>query len=150
MPTLHELLAAPDRRSRVLTDCERLIDDEVASKRGLTSIPVKAGFKVVKGLRPGFVRAAVDFLLDDFCGALDPFYQRWASEDPASRPPLSEALRRDGDPVADALLGVTDRRAQGSTNRVIVKTYQKLRGTAKGHVREALPGLGRTVEPYLR
>ena len=47
------------------------------------------------------------------------------------------------------LFGETDKRANRSTNRVIVKVYRKLRGKAKGHVIEALPGLGRAIEPFL-
>ncbi len=149
MATLLELLAGPTKRPRVIADCARLIDDEVDRKRGLMSMPLKAGFKVVKGLRPGFIPAAVDFLLDEFCTALQPFYEAWASRPPEQRPPLAQELSRQQDRVADALLTVTDRRAQRSQNRVVVKTYEKLRGAAKGHVIEALPGLARTIEPHL-
>ncbi|RMG06269.1 MAG: hypothetical protein D6731_26205 [Planctomycetota bacterium] len=122
----------------------------MARKRGLRAMALKAGYKTVKGLRPGFVPAVVDFLLDEFCAALDPFYRRW-SEGPAdARPPLARALEAERDAVAEALLGVTDRRADRSTNRVVVKIYRKLRPTAKEHVLEALPGLGRSIEPFLR
>ncbi len=149
MPTLTELLAAPAVRPRVCADCARLIDDEVARKRGLMAVPLKAGFKVIKGLRPGFIPHAVDFLLDDFCNALQPFYDEWSRQPPESRAGLEQTLVRDSDRVADALLGVTDRRAQRAKNRVVLKTYQKLRGAAKGHVVDALPGLARAIEPHL-
>jgi hypothetical protein len=127
-----------------------LIDEEVGRKRGLSSIPLKGGYKMVKGLRPGFVPGVVDFLLDEFCQALQPFYAKWAEQPAEGRPSLQEALRREQDQVAEALLGVTDRRADRSTNRAVIKVYRKLRSTAKGHVKEALPGLGRAIEPFLK
>mgnify|MGYP001173718012 CR=1 FL=1 len=136
------------QRTRVLDDCARLIDQEVASKRGLTALPLKAGYKVIQGVKPGFVRHCVDFLLDDFCLALEPYYQAWSQKDP--RPSLESQLRMQSPQVAEALLGVTDRRAQRAQNRTLISLYQKLRGTAKGHVEAALPGLGRTFEPYLK
>lgn len=148
MPSLKELLGAPGPRPRVIADCARLIDAEVASKGGLSAVPIKLGFAAVKGVKPGFIPSAVDFLLDEFCDALDPFYQRWATSEP--RAPLAQALNRDADAVSEALLAVTDRRAQRSTNAVVKKAYEKLRGSAKQHVKAALPGLGRTMEPYVR
>ena len=148
--TLLARLAAPAARPRVCADCARLIDDEVARKSGLSSLPLKAGFKLIKGLRPGFIPGAVDFLLDEFCETLQPFYAEWSALPETDRPPLGAELQRQSERVADALLGVTDRRAERSTNRVVLKTYRKLRGVAKGHVVAALPGLGRTIEPYLK
>lgn len=146
--TLLARLATPEVRPRVCADCARLVDAEVASKRGLSSIPLKAGFKLIKGLKPGFIPSAVDYLLDEFCESLQPFYAEWSAQ-PAGRPTLAAALQRQSDQVADALLGVTDRRAERATNAIVLKTYRKLRGMAKGHVVAALPGLGRTIEPYL-
>lgn len=150
MATLVEILGGPANRSRVIDETVRLIDSEMGRKKGLKAMPLKAGYKLVKGFKPGFVRGAVDHLLDEFCERLDPFYQAWNESPPEGRPTLTEALRRDQYKVADALLGVTDSRAQKSTNRVIKKTYSKLRPIAQGHVQEALPGLGRTIEPFLK
>ena len=52
--------------------------------------------------------------------------------------------------MSEALLGVTDVRAQRSTNRALKSLYSKLRPKAKEHVKAALPGVGRTLEPYVR
>lgn len=148
-PPLVDLLGAPGRRDRVLDDCVRLIDAEVSGKSGLLALPLKAAYSLVKGLRPGFVRHAMDFLLDDFSRALDPFYRAWSITPPETREPLSSALVRQKDAVADALLGVTDRRAERSTHQTLRSAYGKLRGVAKGHVISALPGLARTIQPHL-
>jgi hypothetical protein len=146
---LEQLTVGPGKRDRVLDDCVRMIDDEMASKGGLMSVPLKAGYKVVKGLRPGFVRGAMDFLLDDFCRALEPFFRAWADAPPEQRGSLEAALRREQEKVADALLGITDRRAERSTHTTIKGLYGKLRGTAKTHVTAALPRLARTIQPHL-
>ncbi|MCO5169566.1 MAG: hypothetical protein M9894_24765 [Planctomycetes bacterium] len=147
---LERLTVGPGRRDRILDDCVRMIDEEVSAKSGLMALPLKAGYKVVKGLRPGFIRAAMDFLLDDFCRALEPFYRAWADRPPEGRPALADALRNEQDRVADALLSITDARAARSTHTTVRSLYEKLRGAAKGHVVAALPRLGRTIEPYLR
>lgn len=145
---LERLTVGPGKRDRVLDDCVRMIDEEMASK-GLLAAPLKMGYKVVCGVRPGFVRGAMDFLLDDFCRALEPFYRSWADAPPASRGSLVDALRRSEDKVADALLSITDRRAEKSSHTTVKALYFKLRGIAKGHVIAALPRLGRTLQPHL-
>ena len=150
MSSLIKILGASERRGRVLTDLTRLVDQEVSGKRGLSALPLKAGYKVVKGLKPGFVRGALDHMLDEFCGALEPFYSKWADQPSDQRVPLSQALQRNAQDVSENLLGVSDRRAERSQNRIVRKTYGRLRKLAKGHVVAALPGLGRTIEPHLK
>lgn len=148
-PPLVELLGAPGRRDRVLDDCVRLIDSEVSGKSGLLALPLKAAYSLVKGLKPGFVRHAMDFLLDDFARALDPYYRQWIITPAQVREPLSSTLVKQKDAVADALLGVTDKRAERSSHQTLKSAYGKLRGAAKTHVIAALPGLARTIQPYL-
>jgi hypothetical protein len=50
--------------------------------------------------------------------------------------------------VADALLSVTDSKADGAQSGVVRKTYTKLRPSAKKHVEEAVPGLAVLLEKY--
>lgn len=145
---LEKLTTGPGKRDRVLDDCVRMIDDEMASK-GLLAMPLKAGYRVVTGLRPNFVRGAMDFLLDDFCRALEPFYRSWADAPPATRGQLIDALRKNESGVADALLSITDTRAERSSHTTLKSLYFKLRGIAKGHVITALPRLARTIQPHL-
>jgi hypothetical protein len=52
--------------------------------------------------------------------------------------------------VADALLGITDRRAQRAKNQLVKGTYEKLRGQAKKHVETAVPRLGELFERHAR
>ncbi|MEZ6186203.1 MAG: hypothetical protein R3F62_14500 [Planctomycetota bacterium] len=138
------------QRPQVIQSCVGLIENEVSSKRGMMALPLKAGYKVLKGIKPGFVAHCVDFLLDDFCRAMDPYYATWTSKEAASRGGLDRELAGQQEQVSEALLGVTDARAQRATNRTLKKLYEKLRPKAKEHVKAALPGLGRTLEPYVR
>jgi hypothetical protein len=50
--------------------------------------------------------------------------------------------------VADALLAITDRRAENAQRQVIKSMYEKLRPTAKKHVEAAAPRLGDLVDKH--
>jgi hypothetical protein len=142
------LLADASKRPRLLTDCERLIDDEVASKGGLSGLAIKGAYKVVCALKPGIIREAMDGLLDDFVKRLEPFYaeHRAAGGEPAG---FGDMLSRRSSAVADALLGITDDRARRARNTTMKSAYEKLRPQAKKHVEEAIPRVGRTLTPHL-
>lgn len=152
MEPLRDILLTDARRPRLLADTVRLVDAEMASKRGLRAIPLKGAYKLVTGFRPGFVRAVVDAMLPEFCDALQPYYLEWLAEG-EGRASLEATLKRRERQVSDALLKVADRRVENATvpgASAIQKAYRGLRGTAQDHVAAALPGLGRTVAPYLR
>lgn len=149
MTTLVEKLTAPETRPQVVAACVDLVESEVASKKGLSGAAIKTGFKVVKAVKPGMVPGAVDTLLPEFAAAMQPIYAK-ATEgagDPAAA--FTDYIVKNDDETAEALLGVTDARAQRAANATIKKTYQKLRGGAKDHVKAAIPGLARVMKPYL-
>src|SRR6202012_3962583 len=75
MPNLPESLTSESKKSVVTEDTLALIDAEVADKGGLTGLAIKAGYKTVQGIKPGFVRQVVSDLLPEFALALDPLYQ---------------------------------------------------------------------------
>ncbi len=144
MPTLRELLAGPEKRGRLIDDALRVLDAEVADKSGLSGIAVKTAYKVVKSVSPNFLREVVNHLLDDFLDGLDPLYQEALSRNIKPR----EHLQSNPSRVADALLGITDRRAQRAKNQMVKATYEKLRGQAKKHVEAAVPRLGELFERH--
>jgi hypothetical protein len=144
MATLRELLAGPVKRGPLIDDALRVLDAEVADKSGLSGIAVKTAYKVVKGVSPNFTREVVDALLDDFLDGLDPLYQEALSKGIKPRQHLQANPGR----VADALLGITDRRAARSKNALVKATYEKLRGQAKKHVETAVPRLGELFERH--
>jgi hypothetical protein len=145
MATLLELLGGPDKRGRVIDDALRVLDAEVDDKSGLGGLAVKAAYKLVKGISPGFIKQVVDHLLDDFLKALDPIYQEALGKNVKPRAHLQSHPGR----VADALLAITDQRAARAKNQVIKGTYDKLRGQAKKHVEAAVPRLGEMLERHV-
>ncbi|MCC7071179.1 MAG: hypothetical protein IT383_07650 [Deltaproteobacteria bacterium] len=142
------LLGDPARRPRILDDCVRLIDEEVGSKGGLSGLAIKGGYKIVCAVKPGVIREAMDHLLDDFVGRLDPFWQAH-NVDGAAPSGFGDSLRKRAPEVADALLGITDDRARRAKNATMKSAYEKLRPQAKKHVEEAIPRVGRTLSAYL-
>lgn len=144
MATLVEKITAPDVHPKVIEDCLQVIETEVSSKKGLSGAAVKAGYAVVKKLKPGMIKDAVTKLLPDFAEALQPMYERSGSKGDA----FTKMLTDNSDEAADALLGVTDRKAQNAKNKTIKKTYDRLRGGAKAHVAAAVPNLARTLGRY--
>ncbi|HEY0707288.1 MAG TPA: hypothetical protein VGG33_10840 [Polyangia bacterium] len=145
MGSLNELLGAPGARKQVVTDCEKLIEEEVGSK-GLLGIPIKAAYAVVKAVKPGFVPEVVDHMLDDFATRLDPLYQQAKSKNE----PVSVYLASRPGEVAESLLQITDARAQRANNQGLKTAYEKLRPTAKKHVEAAVPRIGRLIEKFDR
>jgi hypothetical protein len=144
MPTLKEILLVEGNRPKVIADCVKLIEEEVDSKGGLTGLAVKAAFAVVRAIKPGFVAEAVDHMLDDFVGRLEPF---WADAQ-ARNEPVGALMSSRAGQVADALLAISDERAARAKNQGLRKAYDKLRPTGKKHVEAAVPRVGRLIAKY--
>lgn len=144
MTSLKELLGSGDKREAVIDDACGVLDLEVADKSGLGGVAIKGAYKLVRGIKPGFVREVVDNLLDDFLDALDPIYQEALEK----KQPPGAYLEQDPNRVADALLGITDRRAERAERGAIKKTYQKLRPAAHRHVEAAAPRLGQLLQKH--
>lgn len=144
MASLSEQLGTGEKRQKLIVDAQQVLDQEVADKSGLTGMAIKGAYKVVQGVRPGFTQHVIDALLDDFLAALDPLYQEAAAN---KRPAAAYILERKGQ-VADALLAVTDRKAQRAQSAVIKGTYDKLRPMAKKQVEAAAPRLSSLVERH--
>jgi hypothetical protein len=144
MSTLSEILLVPGNRKAVIADCVKLIEEEVDSKGGLTGLAVKGAFAIVKAVKPGFVPEAVDHMLDDFVKRLEPFHAAAQSRGEPTGPSLNA---RAGE-VADALLAISDERAQRAKNQTLKKAYEKLRPAGKKHVEAAVPRIGRLIGKY--
>jgi hypothetical protein len=131
-------------RGKVIYDACRVLDEEVADKSGLGGIAVKAAYGLVKGIKPGFIRQAVDHLLDEFLDAMDPFVTEAKSKEmKAGALILSDRSR-----MANALLAVTDRRLEGAESGAVRKTYEKLRPAAQKHVEAAAPRVAGLLDKF--
>jgi hypothetical protein len=144
MPNLTEALTADSKKSAVTDDCVALIDAEVADKGGLTGLAIKAGYRAVQGVKPGFVRQVVSDLLPEFALALDPLYQEAKGNGRGVR----EFFTANSPRVADALLSITDEKAKRARSALVKGTYEKLRGSAKKNVEAAVPRLAVMVEKH--
>lgn len=148
MASLHDTIGAADpaKRAALISDCLRLVDDEVASKRGMSGLAVKAGFKVVKSVKPGFIRVVVDALFDDFVAEVEPF---WTAFEGGGAGRFGDYLTARPREVASALLGVTDKRAARAQTKSVKKAYQQLRPRAQDHVEAAVPGMAKVLDRHV-
>lgn len=146
MGALSDVIKDPVRRRRVVDDGEQIIDLEVSEKSGLSGMAVKAGFKLLKGVRPNFVPIALDGLLDDFCAKVDPF---WDAFKASGEKDARAYFARRGPEIAEALLAITDKRAEKHDNKTVRGAYYKLRPEASKHVVAAMPRVGDLVRRHV-
>ena len=144
MASLIEISTDPDKRRAIVEDASSMLDLEVNDKSGFSGKAVKIAFKAVKGVSPGMIPMSIDALLDDFCVAMQPIWEECQASGQATRPYFQS---RSGD-VANALLGITDARAERSTQRILKSTYGKLRGQAVKHIEESMPRLADLIEKH--
>ena len=146
MPTMQEALADTAKRKNIIADCVVVIDEEVADKGGLSGLAIKGAYKIVKGIKPTFITEAVDGLLDDFALRLDPL----AKEAADKGAPVPSFFAANKSRVADALLAITDARAQRTRHSIVKGTYEKLRSSAKKNVEDAVPRVARLIDKHTR
>lgn len=144
MKSLKEALGVEPERKSMVRETLDLIDAEVRSKGGLSGFAIKGAYKVVKAVKPGFIVDVVNGLLDDFLEALEPIWKD--SEGPGD---FSSRLLRFKNRAAEALLGVTDRKARRAKTITVKKLYDRLRPTAKGHVEASIPRLSQLLRRQL-
>ncbi len=148
MTSLAKKLTTDDVPPKVVQACVELVEAQVAAKRGLSGMAIKTGFKVIKALKPGMITDTVDTLLPEFACSLQDIYDKTADKT-GEKSDFTRYLTDHSGEAADALLQVTDARAERAKNRTIKKTYDRLRGTAQANVRDAVPNLARALEPFI-
>lgn len=146
--SLKDIVLAPEVRPRVVTDAVSLVESEVSAKGGVSGMAIKAGFAAVNKLKPTLVRDAVDNLLDRFVTQLEPFFTAWDQNGRSGS--FETHLSGQKKKVANALLAVTDARAEQVQTGAVKKTYQRLRPMGEKNVESAVPGLGRVLDRYLK
>ena len=145
--TLTELLLSPENQPQVIQDCIHLIENEVSQKKGLTGVAVKTGFKILTTLKDGLLEELLKKLLPEFVETLEPFYEKF-THSPATD--FKSFLESQSEEVVQALLSVTDKRAEKAKNKTLKSGYQKLRGAATKHVSQAIPGLANVISKYIQ
>ena len=146
MPTLVERIAVPPQRTLVVEDCVALIDAQVKHKSGLSGMAIKGAYATIKTIKRGFVTGVVEALLDDWLGKLQPYHERWSATGTGT---FADYVIARSDDVAEDLLAVTDERAKTTSHTTAKKGYERMRGSAKKNVIEAIPELARLIEKHL-
>lgn len=146
MATIAERLLAPEVRPLLVNDCVALIDKSVKSTKGFTGIAVKGAYSSVKMIKPRFVEGVVDALLDEWIEKLSAFEKEHADKRVAG--PLSAYLVQERVRVSEALVEVTDSRAETTKHKSAAKFYHRLRPSALAHVEQAIPDLAALVDKY--
>ena len=123
MSALSEVLLASENRAAVIADCCTIIDQEVGDKKGLTGLAVKGAFKAVKTFNPTIIESVIDVLLDDFVSQLSPTYEGFKS---AEEVDLKRYCVQHDQQIADALLMITDRRADKSKIKVFSNSGSRI------------------------
>jgi hypothetical protein len=132
----------------LIAGCVQLVESRVASRGGLRGIALKTGLSMLKGARPDILPRAMQALLPDFVASLDPLYQDYlaASGTPGD---FGSYLQRNSGRTVQALLGVTDARAERARNAAIKGVYSRLRGGAEQEVDAALPQFAQLLSGYV-
>jgi hypothetical protein len=143
--TLTDAIQDSAKKGVIVKDCCALVDEEVSAKGGLSGLAVKAGYKAVKGIKPGFIAEVVDKLLPEFAAAMDPIWEEAKTKGDAVGHFTASKSR-----VAEALLAVTDGKAKNAKSAVVRSTYDTLRGSAKKNVEEAVPRLGKLLDKHAK
>lgn len=137
-------LTSPSARPAVVSDACTLIDGEVARTSGVSGMAVRSAYRLLRGIRPDMVPNAVDGLLDPFADQLDRFYQ----EHLTTGEPLAEILTAQRTSMAEALLSITDDRAERTSHVTVRRAYQRVRGSARGYVEAAAPGIAGLIDTH--
>ena len=143
--TLQEILLAPDTQPHVVDDCQKLIEQEISAKSGVSGTAVKVAYKTAHSFAPGYLRSKVEQLVPEMVIQLEPF---WADFIASGSSGFGDYLVKRGDEVSEALLSVTDAHAAHGIRPTIVKAYRAVRGSAAKHITAALPNLGALVQNY--
>lgn len=144
MANLADVVKDPSKRKAVIDDCASLIDAEVHDKHGFSGAAIKLAYATVKNVRPGTIEHALDGLLDDFSGRIDPFWARCQTENADPR----GFFTKNKSEVANALLGITDDRAKKTPHKVLKSAYEKLRPQAVDHIGAAMPRFADLVKKH--
>lgn len=147
MSALATVLADASVRPELVKECCAIIERQVDAKKGFSGIAIKGAYKTVKAIKPGFVPGVVDALLDEWMAKLALFEDEHVGAG-GSLASLPTYLLTHKERVAEALVSVTDARAETTKHKTAQKLYLRFRPSALANVEEAIPELGALVAKY--
>lgn len=138
MPTLSKILLDPQHRDAIIADCIKRVEARVANATGLKGLGLRAGLAAIKKARPDAVPRAVTRMLPEFVAALDPLYRRFRA---SGEPDFSRYLKQHSAEAREALMKITDERADATSHTALASGYRRLRGILASEVEAMLPDL---------
>lgn len=142
---LSESLLDDAKRPAFIADAQKVLDEEVSDKGGASGLAVKGGYAAIKKVSPSIVGDALESFAPKLVSQLEPY---WAEYQASGAGSFADLLVAKQDEVAEALLAVTDARAESSSRPALTKVYNSMRGSAKKHVAEALPRVGALIQRH--
>lgn len=140
---LHDAMKDETVQVKVVADCARLMDEQVAAKGGISGMAIKAAYGVMKGMGADYIPSTLHALLPATIDVLDPLWvEGVAVGDPVAH------MTQHSDRAAEAILGITDARIEHSNNKVVKGAYGQLRKSVKGDLAAAVPGLAKIIGTY--
>lgn len=112
--TVEKILLTPEVRSKVITDSQELIEQEISDKSGISGTTVKLAYKTARTFVPGYLQSVLEPLLPDMAGKLEPYLADFTASGASV---FRDYLVKRGDEVSEALLSVTDSRTAFSRLR---------------------------------
>lgn len=146
MSTLSDLLLAPHQRDALISDCAKLIQNQIDNHAPMRRMALKAGISILNSIRQDGLRWAVERMLPEFIAALEPLYGRFKQSNDRD---FSLFLRKHSEDAVEALLGAADKRARQVQSAVLRGGYARVRPMARAEVEEALPGLSKLISGYM-
>lgn len=140
---LREKIQDAGTKASIAEDCAKLLDEQVASKGGISGLTLKAAYRALKGIGPTYVTRALQRLLPQALDALQPLWDTGVEKGA----PV-EYLSSNQVEAADALLTMTDEVISNSKNTIVVAAYKQVRKSLKGDIEEAIPGLAEIIGRY--
>ena len=149
MGVLQAKLTDDGARKLVIQDCVKVVDEEVAAKKGVTGLVIRGGYKTFKAIRPTIVEEAVVHLIDDFAEVLDRHYDEYQADEPDSGRSFEQWAQGRDARIADDMLGITDAIINRSNKTALKKIYGGLRTVAQKNVAQAIPAVARLVTKHV-
>jgi len=140
-------LLAETVRPAVIKDCCTIIDHQVSAKKGLSGIAIKGAYKTVKAIKRGFVSGVVDALLDEWVEKLADFEREHVAAG-GTVETVPDFLVAERARVAEALISVTDARAETTKHKTAKKLYNRFRPSALANVEDGIPELAELVKKH--
>ncbi len=135
-------------RAAFIGDCLLVIENQVASQKGLSGLAIKNAYKMLDKLTPGATLQATELLVDDFVKQIEPYMQEFIKSH-LDYQLLPEFLESKANLIAESFLQVTDRKAHTFDSSTLLTFYKALRPYAKKHVLKAIPDIAFVLQKYL-